>query len=54
MDCTLYPRLEQTNGMLQEDRENCHCYGEGEVDSEDDIKNETPLFAVTKRQVFDS
>jgi hypothetical protein len=35
--------------MLQEGGENCRCYGGDEVDNEDDIKHETPLFALTKR-----
>lgn len=49
LDCSLYPRLEQANGMLQEGGEDCHCYGGGEVDNDDNTKNEVPLFALTKR-----
>jgi len=49
LDCSLYPKLEQTNGMLQRDMENCRCCDVGEVDNEDDTENEAPLFSLTKR-----
>jgi hypothetical protein len=45
----MYPKLEQTNGILQRVTENCQCYDGGEVDNEDDIENEAPLFSLTKR-----
>lgn len=49
VDCNLYPRLEQTNGKLQEDREGCHCIDGDEVDMERDVKHEANLLALTKR-----
>jgi hypothetical protein len=44
-----YPRLEQTNGKLQEHGKSCHYDAGNEVDSTHDIKNEAPLFSLTKR-----
>jgi hypothetical protein len=49
LDYNLYPRLDQTNGKLQEDRESCRCDDGDEIDTEQDIKNEAPLFALNKR-----
>jgi hypothetical protein len=49
LDYNLYPRLEQTNGKLHEDGDNFHCDDGDEVDTEQDIKNEAPLFAISKR-----
>lgn len=49
LDYNLYPRLEQTNGKLQDDGQSCHCDDGNEIDTEQDIKNEATLFALSKR-----
>lgn len=48
----LYPRLEQTNGKLPVDGERCRCADGDEADSEQDVKNEARLFALTKRYIL--
>jgi hypothetical protein len=52
LDYNLYPRLEETNGKLQEDGESCHYEDRDDVDTEQDIKNEASLFALSKRYIF--
>jgi hypothetical protein len=49
LDYNHYPRLEQTNGKLQQDREGCHCADGDEADSEQNVKHEAHLLALTKR-----
>ncbi|PSN54121.1 G-protein coupled receptor [Blattella germanica] len=49
LDYNLYPKLEETNGKLQEDGGTCQYNDGNEPESDHDINNSAPLFALTKK-----